>query len=106
MTAVASHAAATAASTTTSNARRIERRGRASLTRWLPREHVAHAAYRADQLGRQLAAQMMDVHVDRVAFHLVAPCVQALLDLPAGEHAAGVERELVQQVEFLRLQVD
>ena len=65
-----------------------------------PRDHVAHAADRADRVGAQLPAQVVDVHLDRVALHLVAPAVQPFLQLRLGQRRAGTFQQCRQQREF------
>ena len=47
----------------------------------------------------------MDVHFDGVAFDLVPPRIQSLLELLPRQHAAGVQHEFLQQVELLCLKV-
>ncbi len=46
-------------------------------------DHVADAADVADQFGAELAPQIVDVHLDRVALDLFAPAVEALFELSA-----------------------
>jgi hypothetical protein len=47
--------------------------------------HVAHAADRADRVGAELAAEIVDVHLDGVAFDFVTPTVESFLELRLGE---------------------
>src|SRR6476469_8965734 len=50
---------------------------------------IAKPAYVANRFRAELSAQMMDVHLDRVAFHFFSPAVQALLELCARQNGAG-----------------
>ena len=58
----------------------------------------------ADEVATQLLAQVVDVHLDRVALHLLAPAVELLLELLARQHAAGGQQQRMQQVELARRQ--
>ena len=51
--------------------------------------HVADAAHVLDQLAAQLFAQAVDIDLDRVAAHFVAPAVELFFQLGAREHGAG-----------------
>ena len=55
--------------------------------------------------GPQLAPQVVHMHFDRVALHLVAPPVHTFLELFARQHAAGIEHQLLEQRELSRRQI-
>src|SRR3546814_14460416 len=61
----------------------------------LPAEPIAETAHGLDDIGTEFPAQVMDVHVDRVAADLLFETVLAVLELfaglaaPARLHQAG-----------------
>src|SRR5690606_24666629 len=60
-------------------------------------EAVPQAAYGFDDATAQLAAQVVDVHVEGVAFHVVAEAVDRILQLGAAQHAITVVQQGLQQ---------
>src|SRR5262245_45907760 len=87
----------------TTNSRRIER---ARIGSRGLRDHPAHAADIADRLGTQLAAQRVDVHLDRVALDLLVPAVELLLELRARQDGAGTRKERFEHCELARRKRD
>src|SRR5512144_2599790 len=106
MTAVTSHASATEKTSSSSRSRASDRGARGSRMPAITRQQVADAANGSDQLGRELAPQVVHVNLDRVALDLFAPGIEAFLELLPREHAAGVEQQFLEQIEFLRLELD
>src|SRR5690606_24718666 len=60
-------------------------------------EAVAQAAHRLDDAVSELAAQMVDMHVQGVAFHLLADAVEGVLQLLATEDASGIAQQCLEQ---------
>ena len=54
----------------------------------LLRNHVADAADIADHARPEFSAQGMDVYLDGIAFHFMAPAVEFFLDLRARKHGS------------------
>jgi hypothetical protein len=59
--------------------------------------HVADAAQCAYGVGAELAAQMVDIDLDRVAADLLAPGVEVLFQLRARQGASGLLHQRQQQ---------
>src|SRR6185369_10917285 len=100
-----SHTVATPASRASSR-RRLSEYARRGASAILPRHEVAHTPHRADKLWRELAAQMVNVYVDRIALDFLAPGVEPLRELLARQHPPRVQHQRMQQGELARRQID
>src|SRR5687768_6401231 len=67
---------------------------------------IAHAAHVADELGRYLAPQMVQVHLDAVAAHPFLPAVDCVLELLARHYRARFLHERLQYRELARRKLD
>ena len=65
---------------------------------------VAQPAHVADEVGAELAPQLVDVDRDRVALDLLAPAVEAVFDLRARQHRARALHQRLEHREFARRQ--
>src|SRR5687767_2853298 len=54
------------------------------------RNEVAHAAHVLDEVGPELAAQLVDVDRHRIALDFFAPAVQPVFELRARQQGAGM----------------
>src|SRR3546814_1162853 len=69
-------------------------------------EAIAEASHGFDDAAAELAAQMVDMHVQRVALDVVGKTVDRVLELLAAEHPALVVEQRLQQCLFAARQVD
>src|SRR5690606_8747405 len=60
-------------------------------------EAITQAAHRLDDVVAEFAPQVVDVHVERVALHLVAQAVERVLQLIAAEDAPPIAQQRFQQ---------
>src|ERR1700674_273365 len=76
---------------------------RVSISFW---DEVAHAAQGPNRLAAELAAQAVDVDLDRVAADLFVPTVQAVFQLCPRQHRARALQQRFQHREFVRRDAD
>src|SRR5688500_9861016 len=67
---------------------------------------VAHATHVADEPRIELAPQVVEVHLHRVAADLLAPPVHAFLELCARDDRARLARQRFQYGELARRELD
>src|SRR6185436_9788922 len=67
---------------------------------------VTHAAHVADELGLELAPEVMQVHLDAVAAHLLAPSIHRVLELLARNDRAGLLHQRLEHRELARRELD
>src|SRR3546814_10146147 len=72
----------------------------------LPAEPISESAHGLDDIVTECPAQVMDVHVDRVAADLLFETVQAVLELFAGQAAPARLHQAGEQCGLATRQVD
>ena len=65
-------------------------------------DEVADAAHVADEVGAELPAQLVHVDADRVALDLLAPAVEAVLELRPRQHRARAWQQRLEHRELAR----
>ncbi|GCC46815.1 hypothetical protein chiPu_0030797, partial [Chiloscyllium punctatum] len=70
------------------------------------RQHVAEAANRLDDIDFQLLADAADEHLDGVGVAVEVLVVEMLDQLGARNHPPGVVHQIVEQIVFVRGQLD
>src|SRR6185312_12645142 len=73
---------------------------RAASSLFLRRDVPAEATHVADRIGAQALAQAVDDDFHGVAAHFVAPAIDTLFKLLAGQHRSRTLQERVQQGEL------
>src|SRR5580658_4964867 len=82
----------------------VERSGAWCGWRSLFGYEIAYAAQRTDGVAAEFAAQPVYIDFHGIAFDLIAPAIQPVLELSAGQHGAGPLQQRFQNRKFMRRQ--